>query len=66
MAGRAHLSFSTLVSRQVQSIVVVVLQPFRASLSASSTGVQQAVKLHCSAGQALGISTWARKLLCTP
>ena len=35
--------------RQVQSSVVVVLQPFTTSFSASSTGVQQAVKLHCGA-----------------
>jgi len=47
MRKRAHLSSWLLVSRQVQSRVVLVLQPFTTALRASSTGVQHAVRLHC-------------------
>ena len=61
-----HLSFLTVVSRHVQSIVVVVLQPGKASFSASSTGVQQAVRLHCSAGKPSRVSAHARRLFYHP
>ena len=48
---RAHLSSRALVSRQVQSSVVDVLQPLTTALSAASTGVQHAVRLHCTLQQ---------------